>query len=105
MFRLFNYALRQAGRRTGFRPVRIFFKYASTLSNAAAAPPLAPAPAPQLRLRDYQEECIQSVLAYLQKGHKRLGVSLATGSGKTVSSTPPVLVRVLPNTGHLHPPY
>jgi ATP-dependent helicase IRC3 len=38
-------------------------------------------------LREYQEECIQSVLSYLQKGHKRLGVSLATGSGKTVIFT------------------
>ena len=38
-----------------------------------------------IRLRQYQEDCIQSVLSYLEKGHKRLGVSLATGSGKTVS--------------------
>lgn len=37
-----------------------------------------------IRLRQYQEECIQSILSYLDKGHKRLGVSLATGSGKTV---------------------
>jgi ATP-dependent helicase IRC3 len=37
-----------------------------------------------IRLREYQEECIQSVLTYLGKGHKRLGISLATGSGKTV---------------------
>ena len=37
-----------------------------------------------IRLREYQEECIQSVLSYLGKGHKRLGISLATGSGKTV---------------------
>lgn len=43
------------------------------------------APKPQgLQLRNYQEECIQSVLLSLEKGHKRLGVSLATGSGKTV---------------------
>ncbi|KAK3688103.1 P-loop containing nucleoside triphosphate hydrolase protein [Podospora appendiculata] len=39
------------------------------------------------RLRDYQEECIQSVLSSLEKGHKRLGISLATGSGKTVIFT------------------
>lgn len=37
-----------------------------------------------IRLREYQEECIQSVLKYLDEGHKRLGISLATGAGKTV---------------------
>lgn len=41
----------------------------------------------KIRLRQYQEECIQSVLSYLNNGHKRLGVSLATGSGKTVIFT------------------
>ncbi|KAI1386268.1 P-loop containing nucleoside triphosphate hydrolase protein [Hypoxylon trugodes] len=40
-----------------------------------------------IRLRDYQEECIQSVLSSLKYGHKRLGISLATGSGKTVIFT------------------
>ncbi|OAP58000.1 hypothetical protein AYL99_07090 [Fonsecaea erecta] len=40
-----------------------------------------------IRLRAYQEECIQSVLSYLGKGHRRLGISLATGSGKTVIFT------------------
>ena len=39
-----------------------------------------------IRLREYQEECIQSVLSYLRDGHKRLGISLATGAGKTVST-------------------
>ncbi|KAH2319259.1 hypothetical protein KXV92_001793 [Aspergillus fumigatus] len=42
---------------------------------------------PKLVLRDYQEECIQSVLKYLDEGHKRLGISLATGAGKTVIFT------------------
>ncbi|CAK7227088.1 Putative ATP-dependent helicase IRC3 [Sporothrix curviconia] len=41
----------------------------------------------KILLRDYQEECIQSVLASLKAGHKRLGVSLATGAGKTVIFT------------------
>ncbi|KAL8969257.1 MAG: hypothetical protein Q9183_002082 [Haloplaca sp. 2 TL-2023] len=45
------------------------------------------APVPPIQLRDYQEECIQSVLSYLDKGHKRLGISLATGSGKTIIFT------------------
>lgn len=39
-----------------------------------------------IKLRQYQEECIQSVLSYLDQGHKRLGISLATGSGKTVGA-------------------
>ncbi|KAJ5105048.1 ATP-dependent helicase IRC3 [Penicillium alfredii] len=38
-------------------------------------------------LRDYQEECIQSVLKYLGEGHRRLGISLATGAGKTIIFT------------------
>ena len=41
-----------------------------------------------IKLRQYQEECIQSVLSYLDQGHKRLGISLATGSGKTVHTCP-----------------
>ncbi|KAK4100870.1 P-loop containing nucleoside triphosphate hydrolase protein [Parathielavia hyrcaniae] len=44
-------------------------------------------PAQGLTLRSYQEECIQSVLLSLEKGKNRLGVSLATGSGKTVIFT------------------
>jgi superfamily II DNA or RNA helicase len=47
-----------------------------------SGPPIIHEPA--IRLRQYQEDCIQSVLSYLERGHKRLGVSLATGSGKTV---------------------
>ncbi|RCI09523.1 hypothetical protein L249_4061 [Ophiocordyceps polyrhachis-furcata BCC 54312] len=39
------------------------------------------------QLRDYQQECIDTVLSSLQKGHKRVGISLATGSGKTVVFT------------------
>lgn len=39
----------------------------------------------QVQLRDYQLECIQSVVSAIKNGHKRLGISLATGGGKTVS--------------------
>lgn len=39
---------------------------------------------PNIRLRPYQEESITSVLTSLAKGARRLGLSLATGSGKTV---------------------
>ncbi|KJZ79944.1 hypothetical protein HIM_00658 [Hirsutella minnesotensis 3608] len=39
------------------------------------------------KLRDYQEECIKSVLSSLRQGCKRVGISLATGSGKTVVFT------------------
>ncbi|KAJ5874587.1 uncharacterized protein N7529_003017 [Penicillium soppii] len=42
---------------------------------------------PGIVLRDYQEESIQSVLRYLGEGHRRLGISLATGAGKTVIFT------------------
>nr|POE94691.1 putative mitochondrial atp-dependent helicase irc3 [Quercus suber] len=38
----------------------------------------------QVRLRPYQEDSIRAVLDYLRKGERRLGISLATGSGKTV---------------------
>ncbi|EAQ88172.1 hypothetical protein CHGG_04791 [Chaetomium globosum CBS 148.51] len=63
--------------------------------------PPEPPPAPQpkaLVLRKYQEECIQSVLQSIEDGHKRLGVSLATGSGKTVIFTQ-LIGRVKPRSG------
>jgi len=41
----------------------------------------------KVQLRDYQEECIQAVLASFRHGGKRLGISLATGAGKTVVFT------------------
>ncbi|KAL4951057.1 P-loop containing nucleoside triphosphate hydrolase protein [Aspergillus filifer] len=51
---------------------------------ATIASPLNP---PAIQLRDYQEECIKAVLDHVEEGHKRLGVSLATGAGKTVIFT------------------
>ncbi|KAI9805974.1 MAG: hypothetical protein M1825_000588 [Sarcosagium campestre] len=51
-----------------------------------------------VQLRQYQEDCIQSVLSYLNKGHKRLGISLATGSGKTVIFTQ-LIDRIRPRGG------
>lgn len=58
------------------------FATASPCVRIVASPPL------KIRLRQYQEECIQAVQANLERGHKRLGVSLATGAGKTVIHIP-----------------
>lgn len=57
-------------------PLRLISSLPATQKASAAVSPV--------RLRDYQEECIQSVLSSLNNGEKRLGISLATGSGKTV---------------------
>jgi hypothetical protein len=72
------------------RPLRSQYRFASSasVSQLLDGPEAAFVPTPQskIRLRDYQEECIQSVLSSLAEGHNRLGISLATGSGKTVRS-------------------
>lgn len=52
---------------------------------AAAAAPASLGRNNKLKLRDYQQECIKSVVLSLKRGHKRVGISLATGSGKTVN--------------------
>jgi ATP-dependent helicase IRC3 len=83
MFRFSRHVLRVFQPR-GPLPLRIICRDAST---AVQPPPSAVVPPPRITLREYQEECIQSVLSYLDKGHKRLGVSLATGAGKTVIFT------------------
>ncbi|KAI0098201.1 P-loop containing nucleoside triphosphate hydrolase protein [Nemania sp. FL0031] len=65
------------------------FRYPS-LSSTRRASVSAGGPAhpfQPVRLREYQEECIQTVLSSLQQGHKRIGISLATGAGKTVVFT------------------
>ncbi|KAG9241508.1 DEAD/DEAH box helicase-like protein [Calycina marina] len=51
----------------------------------------------KIKLRQYQEECIQAVIANLAQGKKRLGVSLATGSGKTVIFTH-LIDQIIPHT-------
>lgn len=81
------------------RAVRYAFSRQSQHRNlanvVAAAHPVVREEA--IRLRHYQEECIQSVLSYLKDGHKRLGISLATGSGKTIIFTQ-LIDRVEPPT-------
>lgn len=84
---------------------RVHIRHASRASTARlghlkvqTAPDVTPPPPlPKIQLREYQEECIQAVLSYLAAGHKRLGVSLATGSGKTVIFTH--LIDRIPPTG------
>ncbi|EPE08846.1 dead deah box helicase [Ophiostoma piceae UAMH 11346] len=75
------------------KPWRPFSTVARRSAKAKATPEptvadsTRPTAEPALLLRDYQEECIKSVLRSLALGKKRLGVSLATGAGKTVIFT------------------
>ncbi|PGH15390.1 hypothetical protein AJ80_05574 [Polytolypa hystricis UAMH7299] len=81
--------VRRARLAAKFSNQSLHYRSASALATVSPTNPVE-SPLPpfsQIRLRDYQEECIQSVLSYLKKGHKRLGISLATGSGKTVIFT------------------
>ncbi|QDS70813.1 hypothetical protein FKW77_004761 [Venturia effusa] len=83
-----------ASRRTTFRTPSST-RWTRHSSAAAAVSSTASDQNYQIRLRPYQEESIQAVLSSLEKGHKRLGLSLATGSGKTVVFTQ-LIDRVLP---------
>ena len=58
----------------------------------------------KLKLRVYQEHAIQSVLQALKRGQRRVGISLATGSGKTVGIPTQKQASALLNfsLGHLH---
>lgn len=90
MLRLLRHAVRLSSTRPGRVPAGLVVRHASRRARkqpveVPTIPP--PPPPPQIQLREYQEECIQAVLSYLDAGHKRLGVSLATGSGKTVIFT------------------
>ncbi|PWY90670.1 P-loop containing nucleoside triphosphate hydrolase protein [Aspergillus heteromorphus CBS 117.55] len=92
-------ALRGAWKpRTSIRPPRARFNSTAPLQAVGASPNESPEP-PAIVLRDYQEDCIQSVLGSLRQGHKRLGVSLATGAGKTVVFTQ-LIGRIPPRNGH-----
>lgn len=44
-------------------------------------------PSPSRPLRPYQEECVETCLKAISEGKRRLGISLATGAGKTVIFT------------------
>jgi Type III restriction enzyme, res subunit len=50
-------------------------------------PLLALGQAPSRPLRPYQEECIEACLTAIMEGKRRIGISLATGAGKTVIFT------------------
>jgi ATP-dependent helicase IRC3 len=79
------------------RAVPAAFRSASRKAKPIERPPRPPVP--QVSLRNYQEECIQAVQSSLNNGHKRLGISLATGAGKTVIFTQ-LIDRIQAPAGH-----
>lgn len=91
MSRYFQHALRLYGRAShvpGCTTTRLASTAAGSQPGAVAIPSLSTPPtSSKITLREYQEECIQAVISYLDAGHKRLGISLATGAGKTVIFT------------------
>jgi len=50
-------------------------------------PPSVLTTGPTRSLRPYQEECVEACLNAISEGKRRLGISLATGAGKTVIFT------------------
>lgn len=87
---MLKYVARLVGGRRWVQPRRDFSACSQNLYRVTSRR-LAEA-SPRISLRSYQEECIQAVLSSLENGHKRIGVSLATGSGKTVRASYPLLV-------------
>ncbi|KAH8705925.1 putative DEAD/DEAH box helicase [Talaromyces proteolyticus] len=76
-----------------------FCRFASTNLSANATINLqGDNPPSSIQLRDYQEESIQAVLGHIDKGYNRLGLSLATGSGKTIVFTQ-LIGRIPPRNG------
>lgn len=99
MFRLrFHLAYRYVPHRSNAFFVRQSLRYTSTTArvvNHGNSSPASSLPVSgTIKLRSYQEECIQSVLSNLEEGHTRLGISLATGSGKTVQQSDLKLVEL-----------
>jgi len=54
---------------------------------ARLIPPTSITPSTPRSLRPYQEECVDACLKAISEGKRRLGISLATGAGKTVIFT------------------
>ena len=50
-------------------------------------PPTSLKPSASRPLRPYQQECVEACLKAIAEGKRRLGISLATGAGKTVIFT------------------
>ena len=85
--RLLRLPARRAGIPSVIKLDRPILRHASLFATASPGhePPSHNLNNP-VKLRDYQQECIQSVIRSLKKGSKRVGISLATGSGKTVGT-------------------
>ncbi|CUS23516.1 LAQU0S10e02234g1_1 [Lachancea quebecensis] len=61
-----------------------FVRATGALSEAGISARLATMSYSSLALRDYQHECVDRCLDSINQGQRRIGVSLATGGGKTV---------------------